>query len=102
MSTVPPVTSPPSFLSNALALIKGTLEVDGLPLVIGALQVLQKSPNAAGALAAEAYLLGNAPAALLSAETSLLQQGINDLQARLAALTAAAATTVAAAAPKPA
>jgi hypothetical protein len=78
-----------SFLSNALNLIKGDLEIDGLPLVIGALQVLQKSPNAQGALAAEAYLLGNAPAALISAETQLLQQGISDLSAKLSAIEAA-------------
>jgi hypothetical protein len=79
-----------SFLTNALNMIKGTLEIDAIPVAIGALQILQKSPNATGVLAAEAYLLGNAPAALLSAETSLLQQGINDLSARLQALQAAA------------
>jgi hypothetical protein len=78
-----------SGLSNALALIKGDLEVTLLPVVIGALQVLQKSPGEQGILAAEAYLLGNAPAALISGETQLLQQGIADLSAKLAALEAA-------------
>jgi hypothetical protein len=81
-------TSP---LTNALNLIKGELQLDLLPVVIGALQVLQKSPNAMGVAAAEAYLLGNAPAALLSLETSLLQTGISDLSARLQALQTAAA-----------
>lgn len=80
-----------SFLSNALALIKGDLEVDGLPVLIGALQILQKNPTILGVDAAEAYLLGNMPAALLTAETSLLQQGINDLSADFAKLQAAAA-----------
>ena len=79
-----------SALSNALNFIKGDLEVSLLPVVIGALQVLQKSPNGAGVLAAEAYLLGNAPTALVSLETSLLQQGIADLSAKLTALQAAA------------
>jgi hypothetical protein len=79
-----------SFLSNALAVIKGDLEASGIPVLIGALQILQKSPNAMGVAAAEAYLLGNAPAALLSAETNLLQQGITDLNAKLQALLAAA------------
>ena len=80
-----------SGLSNALALIKGDLEVTLLPVVIGALQVLAKSPGAQGVLAAEAYLLGNAPAALISGETALLQQGITDLNAKLQALEAAQA-----------
>jgi hypothetical protein len=86
-------TSP---LTNALNLIKGDLEIDLLPVVIGALQILQKSPNAMGVASAEAYLLGNAPAALLSLETSLLQTGISDLNARLQALMAAAANPAAA------
>jgi hypothetical protein len=80
-----------SSLSNALALIKGDLEVTLLPVVIGALQVLEKSPGEQGILAAEAYLLGNAPAALIAGETTLLQQGISDLNTKLAALEAAAA-----------
>jgi hypothetical protein len=83
-----------SFLSNAMALIKGELEVTGIPIVIGALQILQKSPNAAGVLAAEAYVLGNAPAALLTGEASLLQTAITDLSAQLAKLQAAGAATV--------
>jgi hypothetical protein len=79
-----------SALTNFLNVIKGDLEIALLPVGIGALQVLQKSPNAAGVLAAEAYLLGNAPAALLAGETQALQSGINDLEAKLAALQAAA------------
>jgi hypothetical protein len=78
-----------SFLTNALALIKGQLEPALLPMLIAALQILQKSPNAMGVGAAEAYLVGNAPAALLSAETALLQATINDLNSRLQALMAA-------------
>ena len=78
-----------SNLSLANGLLK-TIEVELIPVVVGALQVLQKSPNAAGVLAAEAYLLGNAPAALVAGETSLLQSGIADLQAALAKLQAPA------------
>jgi hypothetical protein len=88
-----------SFLSNAMALIKGELEVTGVPIVIGALQILQKSPNAMGVAAAEAYLLGNAPAALLSGEAVLLQTTINDLNAQLAKLQAAGTAAVAGATP---
>lgn len=79
-----------SALSNLLSLIKGDLEVDLLPVAIGGLQVLQKSPNAAGVAAAEAYVLGNAPAALLTGEAQLAQTVINDLSAELAKLQAAA------------
>jgi hypothetical protein len=86
-----------SALSNLLNLIKGDLEVDLLPVAIGALQVLQKNPSALGAGEAEAYVLGNAPAALLAGETQLLQTGINDLNAIFqkmqAAQTAAAASS---------
>jgi hypothetical protein len=78
-----------SSLSNALTLIKNDLEVDFIPVIIGALQTLQKSPGVGGALAAEAYLLGNAPAALIGAEVQLLQEGIQDLGNKLASLTAA-------------
>ena len=84
--------STPSPLATALALIKSDLQVDLLPVIIGALQVLEKSPGEQGALAAEAYLLGNAPSALLSLETQLLQQGIADLEARLQAVAAPAKT----------
>jgi hypothetical protein len=82
-----------SFLSNALALIKGDIAVDGIPVLIGALQQFTK-PNPLGiagqAEAAELYLIGNAPGALVSAETTLLQQAVTDLSARLTALQAAA------------
>jgi hypothetical protein len=79
-----------SGLSDALNLLKGQLEVDLIPVIVGALGVLQKNPGPVGVAAAEAYLLGNAPAALLTAETGLLQQTINDLEAQLAKLTPAA------------
>lgn len=82
-----------SALSSALTLIKGDLQVDLLPVIIGALQVLQKSPGGQGVLAAEAYLLGNAPAALIATEAQLLQQGIADLEARLQAVTNPPAAT---------
>lgn len=88
-----------SFLSNALNLIKGTISIDGIPVLIGALQEFTK-PNPLGvagqATAAELYLIGNAPGALIAEETTLLQQAVTDLSARLAAMQAAAA----AAAPK--
>jgi hypothetical protein len=82
-------------LTNLLTLIKGELQVELLPVAIGGLQVLEKSPNAAGIAAAEAYVLGNAPAALLAGQTTVLQTAITDLEAQLAKLQAAAA------APKP-
>jgi hypothetical protein len=73
-------------LTNLMTLIKGDLEVDLIPVAVGALQILQKSPNLLGVQAAEAYVLGNAPAALLSGATTLLQQEIAALEAKLAAL----------------
>ena len=92
-----------SFLSNALALIKGDISVDGIPVLIGALQQFLK-PNPLGisgqAGAAELYLIGNAPGALIAAETTLLQQAVSDLSARLTAMQAA--STKAPAAPAPA
>jgi hypothetical protein len=88
-----------SFLTNALALIKGDIDVDGIPVLIGALQQFTK-PNPLGiqgqATAAELYLIGNAPAALITAETTLLQQAVTDLTARLTALQTAATTPPAA------
>jgi hypothetical protein len=84
-----------SNLSTFIALLKNNLEVELLPVAIGGLQILQKSPNAAGIVAAEAYVLGNAPAALLAGETQVLQAGITDLQAQLAKLQAAAAAPAA-------
>lgn len=92
-----------SFLTNALTLIKGDISADGIPVLIGALQQFTK-PNPLGvggqAAAAELYLLGNAPGALIAAETTLLQQAVQDLSARLSALQTAA--TAAAAGAKPA
>ena len=82
-----------TFLSNALALIKGDISVEGIPVLIGALQAFTK-PNPLGiggqAAAAELYLIGNAPQALVAAETSLLQQTVNDLSAHLTAMQTAA------------
>jgi hypothetical protein len=82
-----------SFLSNALALIKGDIEIDGIPVLIGALQAFQK-PNPLGlagqAEAAELYLIGNGPAAMVAAEVTIVQQAVTDMSARLAALQAAA------------
>lgn len=72
-------------ISNFLAFLKGDLEVELLPVAIGALGVAQKTPGAEGIVAAEAYVLGNAPAALLAGQASVMQVGINDLQAQLAA-----------------
>jgi hypothetical protein len=77
-----------SSVNNLLTLIKGTIEVDLIPVAIGALQIVQKSPNLLGIEAAEAYVLGNAPAALLAGATSVLQQEIAALEAKLAALQA--------------
>lgn len=86
--------SVPSALSASLALLKSDLQIDFIPVLIGALQALQKSPGALGIAAAEAYLLGNAPAALLAAETSVIQTGIADLNARLTALETAGQAAV--------
>lgn len=86
-----------SFASNFVSFLKGELEVTAIPVVIGALQIFQKNPNAAGVAAAQAYFLGNAPAALLTAETALLQTGFNDIEAALTALQAQGAAAVKAA-----
>ncbi len=75
-------------LDLLIQMLKNNLEVDLLPVAIGALQVYQKNPSVEGAAAAEAYALGNAPAALLTAKVSLLQTAINDLSAELAKLQA--------------
>lgn len=84
-----------SALSNAVAFLKGELEVTLVPVLIGALQVFQKSPNALGAAAAEAYVLGNAPAALAAAETSLIQTSFGELSTLLTSLQTAGAAAVA-------
>jgi hypothetical protein len=78
-----------SSVNNLITLIKTQFEVDLIPVAIGAFQILQKSPNLLGAEAAEAYILGNAPAALLSGATTLLQQEIAALTAKLTAFQAA-------------
>ena len=87
-----------SNVNNVITLIESNLEADLIPVVIGALQILQKNPNQLGIEAAKAYVLGNAPAALLSGATNLLQQEIAVLTAKLTALqtppSPAAAATV--------
>lgn len=70
-------------IQNALNFIKSDLEVTLIPVVIGALQAYQKSPGALGLAAAELYVLGNAPAALLQAESGVISAGIADLNAIL-------------------
>ena len=97
-----------SNVNSLLTLIESNLEVDLIPVAIGALQVLQKSPNLAGIETAKLYILGNAPAALLGGATTLLQQEITALTAKLTSMqtaqTAALTANLAAiqAAPKPA
>jgi hypothetical protein len=88
MSTTP--------LSNALAFIESDVEVTLIPVVIGALGILQKNPNALGLAAAESYVLANAPAALLSAETTTVNAAIGSLNTKLQALLASAQATIAA------
>lgn len=80
-----------SNVNSLLDLIKSNLEVDLIPVGIGALQILEKEPGLLGIEAAEAYILGNAPAALLSGATTLLQQEVTALNAKLQALQTAAA-----------
>jgi len=85
-----------SNVNSLLDLIKSNLEVDLLPVAIGALQILEKQPGVLGVEAAEAYVLGNAPAALLAGATSLLQQEVAALTAKLQALQGSAAVSTAA------
>jgi hypothetical protein len=83
-----------SNVNSFITLIKNSFEPDLIPVAIGALQILAKNPTILGADAAEAYVLGNAPAALLAGATTLLQQEIAALTAKLTALqTATPATT---------
>lgn len=90
-----------SNVNNVITLIESNLEADLIPVAIGGLQILQKNPNLLGIEAAKAYVLGNAPAALLSGATTLLQQEIAALTAKLTALQTAN-PTAAAASPAPA
>lgn len=85
-----------SATSNFLSFLKGELEVTAIPVIVGALGVLQKNPNALGVAAAEAYFLGNAPAALVTGETALLQNSFQTLTATLQALQASGAAAIAA------
>jgi hypothetical protein len=84
-----------SNVNGLIALIKNDFEPELIPVAIGALQILLKSPNLLGVEAAEAYILGNAPAALLSGATTLLQQEVAALEAKLTALQPIAPPTVA-------
>jgi hypothetical protein len=77
-------------LSSTIAYIESDLEIALIPVVIGALQIFQKNPNLLGAAAAEAYILANAPAALLTAEAGAVNGAINTLNTKLQALLAAA------------
>ena len=78
-------------VNSFITLLEGNLEVNLIPVAIGALQILQKNPSILGIEAAKAYVLGNAPAALLNGATTLLQQEITALTAKLAAMQAAPA-----------
>lgn len=76
-----------SLLQNAFNLLKGDLEADGIPVVIGALSILQKQGvNVASLAAAKVYVLGNAPAALLAAEQTFAQQELTALSTDLQAI----------------
>jgi hypothetical protein len=75
-----------SNVNNVITLFESNLEADLLPVIIGGLQIIQKDPSILGVEAAKAYVLGNAPAALLAGATSLLQQEIAALEAKLAAM----------------
>jgi hypothetical protein len=89
-----------SQLSNFVAFIEADLEVDFIPIAQGALAILAKSPNALGAAAAEAYVLANAPAELLAAESSLINAGFAEVSSKLQSWLSSAQTTLASA-PKP-
>lgn len=91
-----------SSLSAFLTFVKNDLKKEFIPIAIGALQEAEKTPGALGIAAAEAYVLGNAPAALLQEETSVIQQGISDLQARLTTLESATQVATAVPAAQPA
>ncbi len=76
-----------SLIQNAFNLLKGDLETDGIPVIVGALSILQKDGvNVVSLAAAKAYILGNAPAALLAAEQSFAQQELAALSNSLAAI----------------
>lgn len=85
-----------STAKNFLAFIEGEVEVTAIPVIMGALAILKANPTVAGVLAAKAYFLGNAPAALLTGETSLIQTGFADISTFLTGLQASGAAAVAA------
>ena len=76
-----------SFIQNSLKFLETDLESDGLPVLIGAVQILQKQGiNVASIAAAKLYVLGNAPAALLSAEQQFAQQELAALSTTLSTI----------------
>lgn len=74
-----------SFLSNVVALLEGELEVNAIPVVVNALTIYQKNPNALGLIAAEQSILANGPAALLTAESAAVAALNSAIQAKLQA-----------------
>lgn len=77
-------------IANALKFLEGDLEVNLIPVLLGAIAIVQKSPTVLGRAAAKAYLLGNAPAALLAAEGTAVTSGLSTLAADLQKMLASA------------
>ena len=84
-----------SQLSQFLSFLESNLEVDLIPVAQGALAIVQKNPSVAGVLAAKLYVVGNAPVALVQAETSIVQGAINVAATDLAGVLASAEAKVA-------
>lgn len=74
-----------SIFSNALALLKDDIEVDGIPVVQTSIAIYQKNPTPLGRAAAIQSLMANAPVALLTAESQFFTAGINEVNTILAA-----------------
>jgi len=76
-----------NFIENSLKFLETDFEADGIPVLIGAVQILQKQGiNVASIAAAKLYVLGNAPAALLSAEQQFAQQELAALSTTLSTI----------------
>jgi hypothetical protein len=76
-----------NFIENSLKFLETDFEADGIPVLIGAVQILQKQGvNVASIAAAKLYILGNAPAALLSAEQQFAQQELAALSTTLSTI----------------
>ena len=86
-----------SALTNALNLFKADFEVDAIPVVQGAIALYKANPTAVGKAAAIASLIGNAPVALLTAESQIVQQGFTLISNLLAGADASALSAQAAA-----